>query len=145
MPRTEDDQILDPACNLPVSAGVYLALISGIKPAVTQCLFSFFRPVPVTRKNVRPANKNFLILRELHVNTGNRRPNPSWLEATGQIHSADRGRLGQAIHLQDRDPDHHEEELSFNVKRSRATDESFQLCADHLFTYCRKDDGIREA
>src|SRR5690349_4047244 len=52
----QDNQILDPADDAPVSPSVDFALIAGMEPAVTQDARGVIRAIPVTGENVWAAN-----------------------------------------------------------------------------------------
>src|SRR6266540_2177312 len=45
VPRPEDNQVFDSAGDLPIPSRIDFALITGVEPAVTQCISSFFGPV----------------------------------------------------------------------------------------------------
>src|ERR1700740_327001 len=48
MAGVEDEKVLNSADNFPISRGVHLALIAGVKPAVAQNFRGFVRTVPVS-------------------------------------------------------------------------------------------------
>src|SRR5690242_10760188 len=50
--RSEDNQILNPPNNPPIAAGIDLALISSVEPAIAQGLGGFIGTLPVPGKNV---------------------------------------------------------------------------------------------
>src|SRR5580700_440058 len=99
MAGTQNNEILDSSNDPPVSRVVHLPLVAGVEPAVPQHIASFRRPVPILRKNIRPAYNDLLALAQLHFNSTDRRSHPSRLDLLWIIHGTDRGSFRQPIDL----------------------------------------------
>src|SRR4030081_137956 len=56
MTRAQNDQVFDTTDDFPISIGIYLALVTCVKPAVPQYFCCFFRTMPVSWKNIRAPN-----------------------------------------------------------------------------------------
>src|SRR5204862_3991697 len=108
----------------PVPCGADFPLVAGMKPAVSQRFRCFLRTIPVARKNIWPSHHQFFVFAQLHFDTADGRSYPSGLDVTRIVYGADRGRLSQAVNLENRDAKHIEVELGFNVQRRRTANQS---------------------
>src|SRR2546426_6697339 len=142
MARAKNNQVLDSADNAPVAFCVDLALVPSMKPAVTQHLGSFLWPVPISGKNVRPADDDFIVLAELHFDSLDGWANASGFNLARVVQGADSSSFGESIALHYRDAEHHEVALGLHTQRSRATDKGFQIRANHLFADGRKHERM---
>src|SRR5438270_10907065 len=90
VPRPEHNQILHPPHNPPIPLSIYFALIPGLKPSATQHLRSLLLTLPISPKNVRSSDNNFLVRAEPHLHALNRGPHASRLHVSRIIHCANR-------------------------------------------------------
>src|SRR5579863_2399033 len=115
VPGAENHQVFNASDNSPVSEGVHFALIAGMKPAMAQDLGSFFRTVPVPGKNIRSANYDLVVLAQLHFNPADGRADAASIDMFRIVHGTDCGGFSQAVNLQNRNSEHHEEKLRLNI------------------------------
>ena len=115
------DQILDAADDAP-RARVQFALIARMEPSIPQHFGTLLWTIPISRKHIGTTNHNFIILTELHLDPGNRRPYSSRHRMARIIHGADPGGFREPIDLQHRNAQHGEIPLSFRRERSRSAD-----------------------
>src|SRR6185503_18476533 len=107
----EDDQVLDATGNLPVPCRADFSLIAGMEPAVAQNFGSFFGTIPVPGKHVGSVHKNLVVLTQLHFDSRHGAADAARFEAARVVHGADGCGLGEAVHLQDGNAQHHEVKL----------------------------------
>src|ERR1051325_4840973 len=87
----EDDQILDTSDDAPVAGFVRLALITGMKPTLSEDFRCLLRPVPVAKKHVGPAHSNLIVVVEPHLDPWDGRSHMSGYRMGGIVHGADAG------------------------------------------------------
>ena len=109
MARVEHDQILEPPRKAPIAIRIDFTLVAGVKPASFEHFGRFFRTLPVTGKNVRPAHQDFSGVHHLHLRAGNCESHAARPDPAGLVHGADRGGFREPVDLQHRDTEHHEE------------------------------------
>src|SRR5579859_7786699 len=59
----EHNQVLDAPDDPPIPTHIHFTLIPGMEPAIPQHSRRFFRTVPISRKNIRPADQDLLVFR----------------------------------------------------------------------------------
>ena len=128
----QNDQILQPSRNAPVSCGIHFALIAGVKPAIAQHRGRLLRPAPVAGKNIRSANEDFAILAHLHFNPGNRRSHAPWFDSRRIVHRADGRSFREAVDLQHGNSQHHEKQLRLAGQRRGAANQRAQIRSQPL-------------
>ena len=109
-----------------------------MEPAVPQHFGSLLWTIPISREHIGTTNHNFIILTELHLDPGNRRPHSSRNRVARIVHGADSGGFREPIDLQHRNAQHGEITLSFRRERSRSADQGLDILSHHLFSDLRK-------
>src|SRR5712691_6877759 len=140
--RAKNNEVLDSADNAPVAFCVDLALVPSMKPTVAQHLGGLLWSVPISGKDVRPADDDFIVLAELHFDSLDGWANASGFNVARVVQGADSSSFGKSIALQYRDAEHHKVALSLHIQRSRATDKGLQIRANHLFADGRKHERM---
>jgi hypothetical protein len=103
----KDDQVFDAADNPPISARIHVPLVAGVKPAVAKDARGFFGAIPVAGENVRPADDDFFVLGDFHLDAANRLAYITRFNGkAGVVQRADRSRFREAVGLQNRDAEH---------------------------------------
>ena len=132
--RIQNNQVLDPSADPPISKLVHFTLIAGIKPAIFQYPFGLLGLVPILRKNMRPSHQNLFVFTKLHFNSGNRLAHvPRLHRHRGIVHRADRCRFRQPVDLQYRNPQHHKKLLCFHRQRRRTANQRAQVPSKLVF------------
>ena len=131
-PEFKMSRFLMPPGDPPIALRVDFSLIARMKPSALERLRRFRRPLPVSRKHIRPAHENFAILRDRHFDSRHRRPHAPRLDVRWIIHRANRRRLRQPVNLQHRNPEHHEEKLRLDGQRRRSANQRLQVRPDVL-------------
>src|SRR6266851_9293912 len=133
MSGIQDDQILDAAADAPIPTNVYFALIAGVEPSVLQDTRSFFRAVPITGKNVRPAHNDLIVLADLHLDSTNHRADIARLDRHARvIQRANAGSFRQPIRLQHRNSEHQKKLLRIRSERRGTADQRSKMRAKAL-------------
>src|SRR5947209_1972075 len=149
--RIQHNKILDASADSPIAANIHLALITGVKPAITQHASCLFRPLPIPRKDVRPAHQNFVIFAYDHFNAGN-----GWTDVAGLdrnawiIHGANRRGFRKTVDLQYRNVQHQKKLLRLRRQGSGAANQSSNMRAEassnfskNKFTACGEPERIK--
>src|SRR5260370_33160193 len=127
MAGIQDDQVFDAAADAPIPADVYLALIAGVEPSLLQHAGSFFRAVPVTRENMRPAHDDLFVFRELHLDSGNCSSDVARLDGQARvIQRANNGGFREPVRLQHGKSEPQEKLLRLRRERRGAADQRAQ-------------------
>src|SRR5260370_7265908 len=135
MSGIQDNQVFDAAADTPISADVYFALIAGVEPSVLQNAGSFFRAVPVTRENMRPAHNDLFVFGQLHLDSGNHRADVARLDGHARvIERANAGGFREPVRLQHGNAEHQKKLLRLRSERRGTPDQRAQGRAKALST-----------
>src|SRR5262245_4280679 len=105
----ENEKIFNAADDAPVAGGVDFALIAGVEPAIAQYFGGFFGAVPVTGKNIRTADDDFVVFGEMHLDAGDSTADVAGLHREARVvEGAKRGGFREAVSLQDGNAEHSE-------------------------------------
>lgn len=127
-----DEHLLDAALDVKIAVLVDVALVAGVEPAIlVDRLAGGLLAVVAPHQGAAP-HQNLVVVAQLDLDAAERQAHRADLVAAARV-DADGGRdLGQAVALQDLDPDGLEELDHFRVDGRAAADDAAQAAAELL-------------
>src|SRR6202040_2485767 len=131
------------SADAPVAAGVHLALIAGVEPAVFEDASGFFGAIPVAGKNIRPADEDLFVVAGFHFDAENGLADAAGFRCDARVvHRADAAGFREPVDLPDGNAKHGEEVLRFRSKRRGTADQAAQVKAE-AFADFSEDEFLR--
>ena len=126
-----DDHFLLAAPDAQLSAGVELADVAGVKPAVAERAARLLRSVEVAARHVLAADEDLAVVGDLDLDAGDRLADGALGRMERMVQRDDRRRLGEAVTLNDDKAQASPERLELGIERGRADDDRPELESEH--------------